>query len=885
MAGNITSTNTSTGTLIVTGGTAITENLNVGGNFNVTGNTVIGSNLTVSGTTTVVNTETIELADNIIVLNSNETAAPTQNAGIEIERGTSANVSLLWDESVDKWTFGAESTVIAGTFQGSVSGGVSGNADTASKLATARTIALTGDVSGSITFDGSANVSMTTTIGVDSVALGTDTTGNYIAAVSSGTPGSQTGTSGLTITGSGEGVTVNIAHADTSSVANLASDNSGNTFIQDINFGFDTFGHVTSASIATANVGDATLTMNVSGVGLSGSATFTANSSTARTFTVNSNATSANTASTIVSRDGSGNFSAGTISANLSGNVSGYITGAKFSNDSETKDDITTRTETGFYETSTATIAEGWPSNSNSWYHLISSTHSNDANYYAMQLSADFFSQNLYYRSTNSIGTTAWSRIVTSGNFSDYVGNGTLTVQGNNGLTGSGTFTANQSTAGTITLSHADTSSVENQTAQTNNFISGITFDTYGHVQTITVSSVAATSANAANQIVLRDANGDFNARYINSSYFNSSDEVSTGNISYIMAKFGDNYFRSASAAKVAAFISGQTMNINGSSTTAGSITNQANSATITASTGVNASHIVQRDTNGYIYANYINFNTSETENPTISSFFTSNGDGWSRKSSLAHAKNEIRRVADGNWEIRAYPRRSDGGELNFYWSGQSGQPPWLWGGSDGVNMYVYNPSNFNVNYAASAGSASISSQVSINYNNDSNSTYQMLWGSGNSVYGTGGIYCNPATDTLYATIFNGTATRAQYADLAENYLADAEYEEGTVLMIGGVNEVTLGTDLTRKVIGVVSKNPAHLMNCELEGDHVVAIALQGRVPVKVRGKVSKGDLMVSAGDGYAKAHDDPRMGMVIGKALEDFDGVEGVIEVVVGKL
>jgi len=54
----------------------------------------------------------------------------------------------------------------------------------------------------------------------------------------------------------------------------------------------------------------------------------------------------------------------------------------------------------------------------------------------------------------------------------------------------------------------------------------------------------------------------------------------------------------------------------------------------------------------------------------------------------------------------RAYPYRSDGGALNFYWSGQSGQPPWLWGGSDGSNMYVYNPSNFSVNYASSAGSA-----------------------------------------------------------------------------------------------------------------------------------------------------------------------------------
>ena len=59
-------------------------------------------------------------------------------------------------------------------------------------------------------------------------------------------------------------------------------------------------------------------------------------------------------------------------------------------------------------------------------------------------------------------------------------------------------------------------------------------------------------------------------------------------------------------------------------------------------STGVTANHVVQRDANGYIYANYINFSTSESENPTISSFFTSNGDGWSRKSSLAHVRNQL---------------------------------------------------------------------------------------------------------------------------------------------------------------------------------------------------------------------------------------------------
>ena len=83
---------------------------------------------------------------------------------------------------------------------------------------------------------------------------------------------------------------------------------------------------------------------------------------------------------------------------------------------------------------------------------------------------------------------------------------------------------------------------------------------------------------------------------------------------------------------------------------TGGTLSGNISAANIT--TGVNVNHIVQRDASGYIYANYINFNISESENPTINSFFVSNGDGWSRKASVAHVKNTIRGVADGTWGI-----------------------------------------------------------------------------------------------------------------------------------------------------------------------------------------------------------------------------------------
>jgi hypothetical protein len=136
----------------------------------------------------------------------------------------------------------------------------------------------------------------------------------------------------------------------------------------------------------------------------------------------------------------------------------------------------------------------------------------------------------------------------------------------------------------------------------------------------------------------------------------------------------------------------------------------------------------------------------------------------------------------------------------------------------------------------------------------------------------------------MYATTFYGNATSANYADLAENYLGDNSYEVGTVLALGGPEEVTMSsTDHDRKVIGVVSEHPAYLMNNKLEGEFVTTIALTGRVPCKVSGSIKKGDMMVSDGSGRARAEDDPKYGSAIGKALEDSEG-DNIIEVIIGK-
>lgn len=110
-------------------------------------------------------------------------------------------------------------------------------------------------------------------------------------------------------------------------------------------------------------------------------------------------------------------------------------------------------------------------------------------------------------------------------------------------------------------------------------------------------------------------------------------------------------------------------------------------------------------------------------------------------------------------------------------------------------------------------------------------------------------IACRDADGNLNAVLFQGTATAALFADLAEKYLADVEYEVGTVVVVGGDAEVTACKKGDR-AFGAVSANPAFMMNSGLEGG--TYIALKGRVPVKVHGPVRKGDRLVACHDGCA---------------------------------
>ncbi len=127
----------------------------------------------------------------------------------------------------------------------------------------------------------------------------------------------------------------------------------------------------------------------------------------------------------------------------------------------------------------------------------------------------------------------------------------------------------------------------------------------------------------------------------------------------------------------------------------------------------------------------------------------------------------------------------------------------------------------------------------------------------------------------------------ANYADLAENFASDQEYQPGTVLVFGGAHEVTESTvENDTKVAGVVTTDPAFVMNHSLPGTKS-CIALQGRVPCKVTGVVTLGDMLVTSSvPGHAKVSHDPKPGTVIGKALQNHESTgPGVIEILAGRV
>jgi hypothetical protein len=145
-------------------------------------------------------------------------------------------------------------------------------------------------------------------------------------------------------------------------------------------------------------------------------------------------------------------------------------------------------------------------------------------------------------------------------------------------------------------------------------------------------------------------------------------------------------------------------------------------------------------------------------------------------------------------------------------------------------------------------------------------------------------VVARDSSGDVFANLFQGTATSARYADLAEKYSGPEDLAPGDVVSFGGDLEVeACEQDTHHAVAGVISTDPAYMMNSDAEGHYV---ALAGRVPCKVTGPVAKGDLMVSSSvKGHAKADNNAPAGRIIGKAIGSSEGGEAVIEVLVNMM
>jgi len=254
----------------------IETDLSVGGDFTVTGN------LTVHGTTTTVNTDELHVSDNIIVLNHDVTGSPTQNAGLQVERGTSNNVELRWNETGDHWEFTndgttyvdiASNTDVANSYSNATSytdNAIANVNNTIANIATSFTVAGDSGSNQTIT-SGSDTLTISGGTGLSSVASATDTITLNLdnTAVTAGTYGN--GNTAATFTVDAQGRLTSASQNAISILASQVSDFTANTRAQISVSGDLSYNSSTGVISFTNDAGD--IEAVTAGTGLSGGGT------------------------------------------------------------------------------------------------------------------------------------------------------------------------------------------------------------------------------------------------------------------------------------------------------------------------------------------------------------------------------------------------------------------------------------------------------------------------------------------------------------------------------------------------------------------------------------------------------------------------------------
>ena len=730
----------------------------VGGAKTFSDDLILSGNLTVNGTQTIVNTETLTIDDNILILNNNETGTPSEDAGIEIERGTSTNTYVHWKEGSDAWVFndGTSTYTMART---TADLSEQTNLYYTQARADARVAAATGtnlDISNQDTdelSEGSTNLYFTNARADARIAAATTsdltegtneyfTTARARAAISEGstelaynsTTGvltfSQGSTSGVA---EGSNLYYTDARADARIAAASTSDLTEGTNlyhtterVQDIAGGM--FSSNTESGITATYVdSDGTIDLTVSIAGFSTSDL----SEGSNEYYTDARARSALAGGTGITY----NSSTGSISLTDTGYVTGVTAGTGLS---------------GGGSSGTVTV------------NVSGLTVSEFAGA-SIQLGTEAFSDS----DTVLMTAAAVQDKITSYGYSTTTGDVTGVTAGT-GLTGGGS-------SGALTL----------------NVIGG-----------------TGITANA-NDIA------------VNMGAFSTSD-----------LSEGTNEYHTTARAR-AAISAGGDLSYN-STTGVISFTNDAGDITAVAA----GNGLTGGGTTGAL-----TLNIGAGTGITVSADAVAVNMGAFTTANLAESGNLYYTNARADARVSAVATKAFIDALNV-------DADTL----DGISSASFLRSDANDSHS---GSITPSSNNALNL------------GSGSLKYAN-----------VYATTFQGNATSAQYADLAEKYESDAELEAGTVVMFGGDKEVTsCDTENCHAVAGVISTDPAYMMNAGAEGQFV---ALTGRVPTKVTGPVAKGDLMVSAGNGMAKANNDAQAGRMIGKAVGSSEGGEAVIEVLV---